>query len=1129
MTTLGSKRPRESDVHDATAISGDVASAAASGVTAAGPSASTRNSKKARTSNTNNATEGEATLPPSASNPAQETADTTQPQDPPAETSGDSAQNVPTGDTTAEAAQQQPTKASSKRSQRRSAMAAKDKIVAAENAADEDEQQQAGKDTALQEAQASKPSSTAPIKSRGRGGDRPAETTPPESASAPSSSPAAIAAVVQTPAAQPPAAAPVPPQPGLTPSGPPHPDPSNPYLVRYGDPNNPYAHIPGMPPPGMMLPHNPYLPPPPAGYPMFPPPGMMAPGAQPYPMMHMQPPPPPPPGFNPAAAAAAASSGEKKDGDSDKEGELEGAEEGEGSDENRPGQPQHPPPPGAAQHAPYGAYAFPPGFAGHMPPPEFVPNPADPNGHHHHPYGHAHLLPPLHHPHPPNTHQPAHLAHPGMQLTLPLAVTDHTLPSHLDAVIRAPESLTITYTEVPEGTYLLRNDFAEGYPKQLEPPRKTTDMRCLFCKRHYSGPNARGMWRRHVTGKHDFVFERKTAAGGHTGGRPRPKTSEHVDSDEDDGPIDGQPGDAANVMAGSAEGPQGPGEMAMVGPDGMMGLLSMNGMPVHPLPPGVGGYPHHGMTPMHILPGTNIPIASIPPHPVAPMSKRRPSGGARPGGGASGVGMGNGGGGLVPRVHPLLTKEERIERARASKRHYAMKRRALEKMKQGGIPKGARLVEGMFILADGTQIPADPNVEYRDLSVAAHHATSYQQASSAAQEEGLGMGDVPKKSKKTKGKGKKVDEDDEDDDAMDATMISMDQDLSHASMEGLVSMEAPAGVSVDMDPWAEQAAVFHAQQVQAQQIGTPTPVTASPTLQQQYQQQQTFGGTKMADIPVVPRGQQQQPELSEVLSSLGPQAIKATRKSPRKGNVVGETDGQAQGEGPADAVKMLPEESGPGPAPTGEDGEERRFCYCNDVEYGSMIGCDNGSNCPREWFHLGCTDIQGDIPAKWYCKDCRQTIQQLDQTNGAVPSTEGTEQPATTAPAEDAEPAESPKGRPRRGRPSKGKDLEPTSPTVKPASSGKNASPKKGGKKVAKVVLKTGANKAKGDSPAPADGEEHEVESEDEAPAEDAAAPTEDKSSKKPVSTAKSVTGAAPESPGRTRRSTRASAAAAAA
>lgn len=146
MTTLGSKRPRESDVHDASAISADVASAAASGVTAAGPSASTRNSKKARTSNTNNATEGEATLPTSDSNLAQEAPPTTQPQDPLATTTGDSGQNVPTGDTSKE---QQPTKAASKRSQRKSAMAAKDKIVAAENVADQDEQQPAGKGVAL--------------------------------------------------------------------------------------------------------------------------------------------------------------------------------------------------------------------------------------------------------------------------------------------------------------------------------------------------------------------------------------------------------------------------------------------------------------------------------------------------------------------------------------------------------------------------------------------------------------------------------------------------------------------------------------------------------------------------------------------------------------------------------------------------------------------------------------------------------------------------------------------------------------------------------------------------------------------------------------------------------------------
>lgn len=84
----------------------------------------------------------------------------------------------------------------------------------------------------------------------------------------------------------------------------------------------------------------------------------------------------------------------------------------------------------------------------------------------------------------------------------------------------------------------------------------------------------------------------------------------------------------------------------------------------------------------------------------------------------------------------------------------------------------------------------------------------------------------------------------------------------------------------------------------------------------------------MADIPVVPRGQQQsQPELAEALTGAAPQAPKPTRKSPRKSNAGGEEEGQTQGEGSA---------AGPGPDAPGEDGEERRFCYCNDVEYGSV-------------------------------------------------------------------------------------------------------------------------------------------------------------------------------------------------
>ena len=46
-----------------------------------------------------------------------------------------------------------------------------------------------------------------------------------------------------------------------------------------------------------------------------------------------------------------------------------------------------------------------------------------------------------------------------------------------------------------------------------------------------------------------------------------------------------------------------------------------------------------------------------------------------------------------------------------------------------------------------------------------------------------------------------------------------------------------------------------------------------------------------------------------------------------------------------------------------EDGEnEPRYCYCNQVSYGEMVGCDS-DNCPKEWFHLQCVGLTR-APAK---------------------------------------------------------------------------------------------------------------------------------------------------------------------
>ncbi|OAF68444.1 Inhibitor of growth protein 5 [Intoshia linei] len=51
------------------------------------------------------------------------------------------------------------------------------------------------------------------------------------------------------------------------------------------------------------------------------------------------------------------------------------------------------------------------------------------------------------------------------------------------------------------------------------------------------------------------------------------------------------------------------------------------------------------------------------------------------------------------------------------------------------------------------------------------------------------------------------------------------------------------------------------------------------------------------------------------------------------------------------------------------DENEPRYCYCNKVSYGLMIGCDN-EECMLEWFHYECAGIKTQPKGKWYCNNC---------------------------------------------------------------------------------------------------------------------------------------------------------------
>jgi hypothetical protein len=70
-----------------------------------------------------------------------------------------------------------------------------------------------------------------------------------------------------------------------------------------------------------------------------------------------------------------------------------------------------------------------------------------------------------------------------------------------------------------------------------------------------------------------------------------------------------------------------------------------------------------------------------------------------------------------------------------------------------------------------------------------------------------------------------------------------------------------------------------------------------------------------------------------------------------------------------------------------EDGDEPRYCYCNEVSYGNMVACDN-DDCPREWFHLACVNL--DKPpvgrTKWFCSDECKEMHAKTKPKGGRPS-----------------------------------------------------------------------------------------------------------------------------------------------
>ena len=77
-----------------------------------------------------------------------------------------------------------------------------------------------------------------------------------------------------------------------------------------------------------------------------------------------------------------------------------------------------------------------------------------------------------------------------------------------------------------------------------------------------------------------------------------------------------------------------------------------------------------------------------------------------------------------------------------------------------------------------------------------------------------------------------------------------------------------------------------------------------------------------------------------------------------------------------------------------DDQDDQRYCFCNNVSYGDMIGCDD-DDCEREWFHLGCVGLSKPPQGTWYCDACleRRTQQAKNKAKRGVRAGRGTPVP----------------------------------------------------------------------------------------------------------------------------------------
>ena len=148
------------------------------------------------------------------------------------------------------------------------------------------------------------------------------------------------------------------------------------------------------------------------------------------------------------------------------------------------------------------------------------------------------------------------------------------------------------------------------------------------------------------------------------------------------------------------------------------------------------------------------------------------------------------------------------------------------------------------------------------------------------------------------------------------------------------------------------------------------------------------------DVAVTDAGSSRRSKTEKGRLGTGDNTDERDFKSEQKEREIGEDE---NGEGEDDIDGEEGEEEDEDVEEEAEDDEEeqeeddQRYCFCQKVSYGEMVGCEN-DKCPYEWFHLNCVGLK-EAPKDqdiWYCPECRPMFDGRSgnevgrETNGAM-------------------------------------------------------------------------------------------------------------------------------------------------